>query len=247
MTVLCFCVSGGEGADSPWAELVHAAPHAGLLGARWPGPAARPGETLRDDPEEEEDAPAQQKEEMRWNNAAMLGIEVTFWTTTCLRTFSTDVCDTFGTSVGETRGEACQTSWAVFNQTVALKCVPNVNTFLHALDIWTDLLPLGLFLLLSLLLISHPQRSTAESHRAPEGKTEGKPVQYMLNTHWCTHSTIEGYFVQLLVQTVVPTEMWPKHSSCSFHQVSLSHFSLNHYVAWCTPKYLLGNIKTTLL
>lgn len=44
-----------------------------------------------------------------------------------------------------------QTGWDVFNQieTVALKSVPNVPTSLHPLDIWADLLPSGLFLLLS--------------------------------------------------------------------------------------------------
>ncbi|TMS15268.1 ADP-ribosylation factor-like protein 4A [Larimichthys crocea] len=37
---------GGEGADTPRAELVYTAPHAGLLSAGRSGPAARPGETL---------------------------------------------------------------------------------------------------------------------------------------------------------------------------------------------------------
>lgn len=58
-------VSGGEGAGPPRARLVHAAPHAGLLGAGRSGSAAGPGEAPRDDPEEEEDAPTQQEEEMK--------------------------------------------------------------------------------------------------------------------------------------------------------------------------------------
>lgn len=90
LTVMLICVTGGEGAGSPWAELVHAAPHTGLLGGGWPGPAAGPGETLRDDSEEEENAPTQQEEEMRWKRAETLVIRLTFWTTTCLRTLSAD-------------------------------------------------------------------------------------------------------------------------------------------------------------
>lgn len=93
------------------------------------------------------------------------------------------VCDTFGHLVGETRGRACQTSWAVFNQTVALKCMPNVNAFL--LDIRTDLLPLGLFLFLGLLLISHPRMRT-DRHRTPEGSTGGKRAIYV--EHSLMHS-----------------------------------------------------------
>lgn len=144
LTLLCFCISGGEGADSPRAELIHAAPHTGLLCVGRPGPAARPGETLRDDPKEEKDAAAQQKEEMRWEERCSARDRGDFLN----HSLSEDllnryVCDTFG-PFGGTRRRACQTSWAVFNQTVALKCMPNVNAFL--LDIWTDLLPLGLFL-----------------------------------------------------------------------------------------------------
>lgn len=54
------------------------------------------------------------------------------------------------------RGEADQISWDIFNQTGALKYVPDFNTFLNPLNIWADLLPVGLFLLSSHLLTSHP-------------------------------------------------------------------------------------------
>lgn len=74
-------------------------------------------------------------------------------------------------------------------------------------------------------------------------------VQYMLNTHWCTHSNTEGYFVALLVGTVVPTENCRPGPCLApvLFRVSMKHVALNLYVAWCSPKYLLGNIKTTLL
>lgn len=59
-----FLVSGGKGAGPPRAELLHTAPHRGLLSTEWSGSAARPGETLWDDREEEEDAPTKQEEKM---------------------------------------------------------------------------------------------------------------------------------------------------------------------------------------
>ena len=37
-----------------------------MLGAGWPGATAWPGETPRDGPQEEEDAPTQQEKEMKW-------------------------------------------------------------------------------------------------------------------------------------------------------------------------------------
>lgn len=63
LTSLCL-VSGGEAAGPPRAELLHPAPHGGLLSTERSGSAARPGETLRDDREEEEDAPTKQEEKM---------------------------------------------------------------------------------------------------------------------------------------------------------------------------------------
>lgn len=54
---------GGEAARRPRTELVHAAPRAELQRRGRPGAAAGPGETLRDDPEAEEDGEAQQEQE----------------------------------------------------------------------------------------------------------------------------------------------------------------------------------------
>lgn len=91
----------------------------------------------------------------RWGGGteAVLAIKMTLWTTICLRMFSADMSVTLLElqSVKPEGNLLLQTGWDVFNQieTVALKSVPNVPTSLHPLDIWADLLPSGLFLLLS--------------------------------------------------------------------------------------------------
>lgn len=62
---MCLCFSGRESAGPPWTELIHTAPHTGLLSTGWSGSAAWPGKIVWNDPEEEEDAPTQQEEEMK--------------------------------------------------------------------------------------------------------------------------------------------------------------------------------------
>lgn len=149
------------------------------------------------------------------------GYKWLFGATTCLRTVSADMYVLWifsGWDQREAVGPFRQvrTSTTKFKLWLLSLCQ---NTFLHPLDIQTDLPPLGSFLLLSTPPPSHPfKKHGRETYSS--SVWQRKTVQYMMNTHWCTHSNAEGYFVPLLIQTVVSTETFgpgPKRSSCSFH------------------------------
>ena len=195
----CFvlCVSGGEGAGSAWDELIHTSPHTGLLGAGWSGPAARPWEALRDDPEEEEDAPTQQKEEMR-RTAVLQKIEETFWTTTC-RGPSQQTClwhlENFS---GWNQRKAWQTSWGVGNQLWLWSLCQMIPPFFS--DMMAHLLPWEPFLPLSTHSSPHlpPAKEQRRTSYMSRGNDRGKPVQYTMNVHRCNHSNIEGYLYHYL-------------------------------------------------
>lgn len=129
---------GGEGAESSRAQLVHHAPHAGLLGSGRSGPAGGPGEAVRDDPEEKEDAPPQQKEEMRRQNRSSRE-----------DLLCRHVWNTFGAHVGDNLKAGDVRS---LTRPVPLEGVPNVSPSFILVDFLAELLPVGLFVIWSPLL-----------------------------------------------------------------------------------------------
>lgn len=107
---------------------------------------------------------------------------------------SSRACDTFGTSGGETRGKlfspsdklGCLQPSSNFSSEVCANCEELLSPSRH----WTDLPPLGLFLLLSTLPSPHlpflkvHHRVTYSSGR----NNRGKPVQYTYDEHSLMHS-----------------------------------------------------------
>lgn len=193
--VLSVCVSGGEDAGPSRTELINTAPYSGLLSSGRPGSTARPGETLWDDCEEEEDAQTQQEKEMNGESSSLNPDP---------RNFSVShVCDSFANA---NREKTTQTLWSPYPMLRASSVLPTFG-----IDCWT---------------VSCPWRRT-ERHSLSEGQNE-EPVQYSLNTHWCTrsHRRIQ-YFTSLLAKPCSANTFW---SGLSLVLVSLTKFSMFSFI-----------------
>lgn len=221
------CVSGGEGTGPPWTELVHNAPHAGLLGAGRTGPAAWPRETLRDDPEEEEDAPTQQEEEMNrmpiLNPSFVWGTSYSVMSVTLLEV--------------QTRGKMMVVQT---RQTLAMKSVPDVKSFLCPLDIWGYLL--------SDLSSLKENRGNTSRPKGTEGKYSAIYAEHLL-MHSLHHWRIQ-YFSPLLVKLCSANSSWPGLSLVLVPFTKFPMFYLNLFFFSCmmfTQNSSLGILSNTFV